>query len=67
MATVGEREGIANFGAVNVGEARAKEVASDNEIGDAALANGGFRIDAVGQAGLVVARIGGPSNVDDTG
>ena len=64
MATVDEREGIADFAAANVGEARTKEIASDNEIGEAALANGGLRINAVGQAGLVVARIAGAGNVD---
>src|SRR6266851_4234755 len=67
VTTIAEREGIADFATMNVGEARAKEIASDNEIGNAALANGGLRIDAVSQAGLVVARIRGPGNVDDTG
>ena len=67
VAAVGERERIADFAAVNVGEARAKEVAPNNEIGDATLANSSLGVDAVGQAGLVVARIRGAGNVNHRG
>ena len=64
---MGKREGVAGFAAMNVGEARAKEIPSDNEVEIAVCKNGGLRIDAVGQAGLIVARIGGADDVNHTG
>jgi len=67
VAPADKRDRIANLAAMNVCKARAKEVPSNDEIEVAVGKNRSLRIDAVSQAGLVVARIGGPGNVDDTG
>ena len=67
VAPADKRDCIANLAAVNVGEPRAEEIPADNEIRDPTLTDGGFRIDAVSQAGLVVACKGGPRFVDYAG
>ncbi len=67
MTTVDKGSGIAEFAAMNVRKARTKEIPPDNEVEIAVCKNGSLRVDAVGLAGFVVASIGGPRNVDETG
>lgn len=52
---------------MDVGETGAEEIPTDDEIRDASLANGGLRIDAVGLARFVIARVASAGDVQKMG